>query len=72
MPAAEEELLLTDAQQAGHQRIQGLEWREKTRRDTFTSGTSHCSFNEFKCNINYFPHQIYLNYSAYYFEHVRE
>lgn len=29
VPAAEEELLLTDTQQAGHQRIQGLLWREK-------------------------------------------
>lgn len=30
MPAAEEELFLTDAQQAGHQGIQGLVGREKT------------------------------------------
>lgn len=30
VPAAEEELLLTDTQQAGHQRIQGLVQREKT------------------------------------------
>lgn len=30
VPAAEEELLLTDTQQAGHQRIQGLVWGEET------------------------------------------
>lgn len=30
VPAAEEELLLTDTQQAGHQRIQGLVQRGKT------------------------------------------
>lgn len=30
VPAAEEELFLTDAQQAGHQGIQSLAWREKT------------------------------------------
>lgn len=33
MPAAEEELLLTDTQQAGHQRIQSLKNREERPHD---------------------------------------
>lgn len=49
MPAAEEELLLTDTQQAGHQRIQSLVWGEWTDRHICIG---HFKFKVQSLNVN--------------------